>query len=76
MLEYDGDLHIPSRFLVEPPHIQNTMGELFAKKGITQLAISETQKFGHVTYFWNGNRRENSMMNLKHIRNSIRHNSF
>ncbi len=56
MLEYDGDLHIPSRFLVEPPHIQNTMGELFAKKGITQLAISETQKFGHVTYFWNGNR--------------------
>lgn len=56
MLEYDGDLHIPSRFLVAPPHIKNTMGELFAKNGITQLAISETQKYGHVTYFWNGNR--------------------
>jgi 2,3-bisphosphoglycerate-independent phosphoglycerate mutase len=32
------------------------MGEWFAKSGITQFACSETQKFGHVTYFWNGNR--------------------
>jgi 2,3-bisphosphoglycerate-independent phosphoglycerate mutase len=56
MLEYDGDLHIPSRFLVSPPEIRNTMGEYFARTGLTQLAISETQKFGHVTYFWNGNR--------------------
>ena len=32
------------------------MGEYLARNGITQLAISETQKFGHVTYFWNGNR--------------------
>ena len=56
MLQYDGDLNIPSRFLVEPPAIHNTMGELLAKNGITQLAIAETQKFGHVTYFWNGNK--------------------
>ncbi len=56
MLQYDGDLHIPARFLVNPPSIKNTMGELFAAKGVTQLAISETQKFGHVTYFWNGNK--------------------
>ena len=56
MLQYDGDLNIPSRFLVEPPSIHNTMGELFAKKGIPQLAIAETQKFVHVTYFWNGNK--------------------
>lgn len=55
MLEYDGDLHIPSRYLVNPPSIKNTMGEYLAKTGVTQLAISETQKFGHVTYFWNGN---------------------
>lgn len=55
MLEYDGDLHIPSRYLVNPPSIENTMGEALAKAGVTQLAISETQKFGHVTYFWNGN---------------------
>jgi 2,3-bisphosphoglycerate-independent phosphoglycerate mutase len=56
MLEYDGDLHIPSRYLVSPPEIRGTMGEALAGAGITQLAISETQKFGHVTYFWNGNR--------------------
>ncbi|HBR03780.1 MAG TPA: 2,3-bisphosphoglycerate-independent phosphoglycerate mutase [Ruminiclostridium sp.] len=55
MLQYDGDLHIPSRYLVNPPSIKNTMGEYLAKSGVTQLAISETQKFGHVTYFWNGN---------------------
>ena len=56
MLEYDGDLHIPSRYLVAPPEIRNTMGEYLAKAGITQLAMSETQKYGHVTYFWNGNK--------------------
>jgi len=56
MLEYDGDLHIPKKFLVAPPLIRNTLGELLADKGVAQLAISETQKFGHVTYFFNGNR--------------------
>ena len=56
MLEYDGDLHIPSRYLVSPPEITNTMGEYLADMKISQFAISETQKYGHVTYFWNGNR--------------------
>ncbi len=56
MLEYDGDAHIPSRFLVNPPEITNTMGEYLADCGIKQAAVSETQKYGHVTYFWNGNR--------------------
>ncbi len=56
MLEYDGDLHIPSRFLVNPPEISDTMSEYMANTGIPVLAISETQKYGHVTYFWNGNR--------------------
>ncbi len=56
MLEYDGDLHIPRRYLVPPPSIRDTLGEYLAKEGVTQLAISETQKYGHVTYFWNGNR--------------------
>ena len=56
MLQYDGDLKLPKRFLVAPPAIQDTMGEWFSKAGITQFACSETQKFGHVTYFWNGNR--------------------
>ena len=56
MLEYDGDLHIPHRYLVSPPEITNTMSEYLAKAGVPQLAISVTQKYGHVTYFWNGNR--------------------
>ena len=56
MLEYDGDAHIPSRYLVNPPEIINTMGEYLADCGIKQAAVSETQKYGHVTYFWNGNR--------------------
>ena len=56
MLEYDGDLHIPSRYLVSPPEITNTMTEYLVDTGISELAISETQKYGHVTYFWNGNK--------------------
>ena len=56
MLEYDGDLHIPSKYLVSPPEITNTMSEYMASMGIPVLAISETQKYGHVTYFWNGNK--------------------
>jgi 2,3-bisphosphoglycerate-independent phosphoglycerate mutase len=56
MMEYDGDLKLPSRYLVAPPKIDRTLGEFIARAGLPQLAISETQKFGHVTYFWNGNR--------------------
>ena len=56
MLEYDGDLHIPSKYLVSPPEITNTMTEYLVSAGIPELAISETQKYGHVTYFWNGNK--------------------
>ena len=56
MLQYDGDLNIPSHYLVQPPVITNTLTEVLCKAGITEYALSETQKFGHVTYFWNGNR--------------------
>ncbi|WP_445370465.1 2,3-bisphosphoglycerate-independent phosphoglycerate mutase [Methylomonas sp. HW2-6] len=56
MMQYDGDTKLPPRFLVEPPAIDRTMGEYLAKNGVSQYAISETQKYGHVTYFWNGNR--------------------
>jgi len=55
-MEYDGDLHIPKHYLVQPPAIEHPMGEILAGAHVTQLAISETQKFGHVTYFWNGNK--------------------
>lgn len=56
MMEYDGDLHVPKRYLVDPPEIDRTLGEYLARAGVRQFACSETQKFGHVTYFWNGNR--------------------
>lgn len=55
MLQYDGDLKIPNHFLVYPPKIKYTMSEFMVKHGIRSYAISETQKYGHVTYFWNGN---------------------
>ena len=58
MLEYDGDLHIPHKYLVNPPQIRNTLTELLVENGISEYACSETQKYGHVTYFWNGNRSE------------------
>lgn len=58
MMQYDGDRGLPAKFLVHPPKIEGTLGELLARRGLKQLAVSETQKFGHVTYFWNGNRTD------------------
>ena len=58
MLQYDGDLCIPKAFLVNPPEIRHTLTELLVENGINEYACSETQKYGHVTYFWNGNRSE------------------
>lgn len=56
MLQYDGDLKLPARYLVNPPEIHDTLSEVLVKAGLRQYAVSETQKYGHVTYFWNGNR--------------------
>ena len=58
MLEYDGDQKIPGQYLVNPPVIDNTMTEFLCAETVASFAVSETQKFGHVTYFWNGNRSE------------------
>ena len=57
MMEYDGDAHIPHQYLVNPPSIDRTIGEYLTKTGVHLMAISETQKYGHVTYFFNGNRQ-------------------
>ena len=56
MMQYDGDLKLPKRYLVAPPGIERTMSEYLVHSGVRMMAISETQKFGHVTYFFNGNR--------------------
>lgn len=56
LLQYDGDLQLPKRFLVNPPEIKHTLTEVLVANRVNEFAISETQKYGHVTYFWNGNR--------------------
>ncbi len=56
MMQYDGDLQLPARFLVAPPAIDRTMGEFLAASSVRTFACAETQKFGHVTFFFNGNR--------------------
>lgn len=56
LMQYDGDAKIPAHYLVEPPAIDKTLGEYLCTEGVTTFAIAETQKFGHVTYFWNGNK--------------------
>jgi 2,3-bisphosphoglycerate-independent phosphoglycerate mutase len=57
MMQYDGDAHLPKQYIVEPPSIERTMGEYLVTSKVKLLAISETQKYGHVTYFFNGNRQ-------------------
>jgi 2,3-bisphosphoglycerate-independent phosphoglycerate mutase len=56
MMEYDGDLHIPQNYLVNPPQIAGAISDYMCANKISTFAISETQKYGHVTYFWNGNK--------------------
>lgn len=56
MMQYDGELKLPKHFLVPPPSISRTTGEYLAHNGVSTFACSESQKIGHVTFFWNGNR--------------------
>ena len=56
MMKYDGDAHIPPHFLVQPPAIDRVISEYLCAEKVKTFAVSETQKFGHVSYFWNGNR--------------------
>lgn len=56
MVQYDGDLNMPPRFLVSPDTVDGTISEHLAATDVTQFAVAETQKYGHVTYFWNGNK--------------------
>ncbi len=56
MMQYDPETNLPPEYLVQPPKIKRTISEYLVSRGVTMFALSETQKFGHVTYFWNGNR--------------------
>jgi len=52
LTEYDE--HFNVRILFGPPVVRNHLGEVFAKAGLRQLRIAETEKYAHVTYFFNG----------------------
>ncbi|HUU78249.1 MAG TPA: 2,3-bisphosphoglycerate-independent phosphoglycerate mutase [candidate division Zixibacteria bacterium] len=56
LMQYDGDKLIPKQYLVYPPTIKNILSDYCCANSIPSFAIAETHKFGHVTYFWNGNR--------------------
>jgi 2,3-bisphosphoglycerate-independent phosphoglycerate mutase len=56
MMQYDGDLLLPANYLVDAPSIGKVSGQYLIANGIKTWACSETQKFGHVTFFWNGNK--------------------
>ena len=58
MTEYNSDTHVPEHRLVEPIFINETLSEFLGEKNVSQLAVSETVKFGHITYYFNGNSYE------------------
>ena len=55
MTEYNSDTHVPELQLVPPVQIHDPLNQFLGRNGISQLAVSETVKFGHVTYYFNGN---------------------
>ncbi len=55
MMEYDADRSIPRHYLVTPPRIDKTLTSYLLPFKVRQFACSESQKYGHVTFFWNGN---------------------
>lgn len=58
MTEYNSDTHVPALTLVSPVHIENTLNTFLAEKNVSQFAVSEAVKFGHITYYFNGNSYE------------------
>lgn len=52
MTQYDETIRVPVAF--PPEHPTNTLGEVLAQAGLTQLRIAETEKYAHVTFFFSG----------------------
>jgi 2,3-bisphosphoglycerate-independent phosphoglycerate mutase len=52
MTEYDATFLLPVAF--PPENIEETLGEILASNGLRQLRIAETEKYAHVTFFFNG----------------------
>ena len=58
LTEYNSDTHVPEHRLVEPIQINDPLNQILGSRGISQLAVAETVKFGHITYYFNGNSYE------------------
>jgi 2,3-bisphosphoglycerate-independent phosphoglycerate mutase len=58
MVEYSGELNAFMATLFPPKNITETLGEIVSKKGLKQLRIAETEKYAHVTFFFNGGRED------------------
>ncbi|SHN66998.1 2,3-bisphosphoglycerate-independent phosphoglycerate mutase [Desulfovibrio litoralis] len=56
MTAYDASLPLPAAFVKQP--LNNTLGELVSKMGLKQLRVAETEKYAHVTYFFNAGKEE------------------
>ena len=55
MTQYDAEMpNVTVAF--KPQTLENTLGEVLSKKNMTQLRIAETEKYAHVTFFFNGGR--------------------
>jgi 2,3-bisphosphoglycerate-independent phosphoglycerate mutase len=52
LTQYDAGIKSPVAY--PPVHLKNTLGEVISKKGLNQFRLAETEKWAHVTYFFNG----------------------
>jgi 2,3-bisphosphoglycerate-independent phosphoglycerate mutase len=56
LVEYSTELNRFLATLFPPDDLRDTLGEIVAKAGMTQLRIAETEKYAHITFFFNGGR--------------------
>ncbi len=58
MMVYDEDHYLPRRVVMGPARVERPLGERVVEWGLSQFRLTETQKYPHVTFFFNGGRRE------------------
>ena len=67
----DYDETIPNKLIAfENGSIKNTFGEYIASKGLKQLRLAETEKYAHVTFFFNGGVEEPNVDEARLLVNS------
>ena len=78
MTQYDQDNEIPPEYLVGAPEVDDPFGKRILELGLKQFRLTETQKYPHVTFFYNGGYREplDSSMENYHLIASDKIQSF